>query len=645
MSSDINENAVKIRISDSQGNVWKRDSEGVIRLNTGTEIEWTVLNNSIVVNSENGFVGLAAAGDRDYLKHAGFRLVVGDTTYADEFYKSNACWRWFGDRFAASDAYALHNPYPTGENWTSTADGMFVTYQSNTDEFLISDQSESGDPFVVTIIGNDTGVEKPDPSFIFRDQNHFIKVENIVNGIISFFNKKSLFIQYNGNTGFIVRNDDYLVSYEFANIAYPSFETNQEFIDTLVSWVDERDDVLTEDIFDANGSHIVLDVSAFPPSSIFRDRIITSGDGKVEKNASEPHYLMEISPSGGSASLFTSERGRYVTGAHSQADVAVRFAPGSSLPDIRGSNKRAFFGYFDDQNGFYFLVDGDGMGVGVRKNGTDTRIDRRDWNIDPLNGGGPSGVNLDLTRSHVYGVRYEWFGSGSIRFQVLVSDSRSEFFQTVHQYNRQSGSVNVANPNLPITVRVENLNVSDPSKETPFVLFVSERRFALTGAADIIRNPKSARLTSVTRITKEIDKADGFVPLVSVRKKAGFADIPVRVMGLDLTADEECVFQVRVNSALSFADPVFENIEYVPPNETAIERDVTSGQMAGGIALYTGLIAGGSEGNGRASARVDPSELEYYLREDVSDVVTVGVYSFKANISTTTCVARFRELW
>jgi hypothetical protein len=46
----------------------------------------------------------------------------------------------------------------------------------------------------------------------------------------------------------------------------------------------------------------------------------------------------------------------------------------------------------------------------------DTKISQSLWNIDKMDGTGPSGMNLDLTKSQMIYMDYSWYGAGAIRF-------------------------------------------------------------------------------------------------------------------------------------------------------------------------------------------------------------------------------------
>ena len=65
-------------------------------------------------------------------------------------------------------------------------------------------------------------------------------------------------------------------------------------------------------------------------------------------------------------------------------------------------------GYFDTNNGLFFEVTGGGIGVVKRSKVTgsivDTRIEQVDWNVDSLDGGGPSGIVLDISKAQIESV-------------------------------------------------------------------------------------------------------------------------------------------------------------------------------------------------------------------------------------------------
>lgn len=82
-------------------------------------------------------------------------------------------------------------------------------------------------------------------------------------------------------------------------------------------------------------------------------------------------------------------------------------------------------GYFDNEvplatplvvrNGLYFEHSGGVYSINI-KNNTTTTVNQADWNIDRMDGTGPSGLNLDFTNTQLFVIDMEWLGVGRIRF-------------------------------------------------------------------------------------------------------------------------------------------------------------------------------------------------------------------------------------
>lgn len=46
----------------------------------------------------------------------------------------------------------------------------------------------------------------------------------------------------------------------------------------------------------------------------------------------------------------------------------------------------------------------------------DTRIPQSQWNLDKMDGTGPSGINLDLSKMQMFYIDYSWYGAGFVRY-------------------------------------------------------------------------------------------------------------------------------------------------------------------------------------------------------------------------------------
>jgi len=126
------------------------------------------------------------------------------------------------------------------------------------------------------------------------------------------------------------------------------------------------------------------------------------------------------------------------------------------------TNVRKRYGAFDDNNGVFYESDGSQFCVVIRSSTTGSPIDQRfcqgNWNIDNMDGSGPSGFTLDITKQNLYAISYSWLGSGGVRFGVVL-DGEVRF---LHFY--EAGN-NTTDPwsrsgNYPLRAEIENIGTA-----------------------------------------------------------------------------------------------------------------------------------------------------------------------------------------
>jgi len=118
-------------------------------------------------------------------------------------------------------------------------------------------------------------------------------------------------------------------------------------------------------------------------------------------------------------------------------------------------------GYFDDRNGIYFEQTGNGTLNWVIRNyvtgapvETGNRIPQSQWNVDPCDGSGPSGFDLDITKTQLIFIDFQWLGVGRVRCGFVHNGAMIIAHEYFHSNERDT--VYISNPNLP--VRCEILN-------------------------------------------------------------------------------------------------------------------------------------------------------------------------------------------
>lgn len=103
---------------------------------------------------------------------------------------------------------------------------------------------------------------------------------------------------------------------------------------------------------------------------------------------------------------------------------------------------------------------------------TDTFIPQEDWNGDPMDGTGPSGVTLDPQTGNVYQIGVQYLGYGSITFYIenAVAGNNADFIPVHTMLNPNSlTKTTFGNPSFPFTMAVysagstTNLNLQSGS--------------------------------------------------------------------------------------------------------------------------------------------------------------------------------------
>ena len=118
-------------------------------------------------------------------------------------------------------------------------------------------------------------------------------------------------------------------------------------------------------------------------------------------------------------------------------------------------------GYFDDRDGIFFEQASDGTlnfvirsyvtaGIGT----SERRIPQSQWNKDKLDGNGPSGFNLDITKTQLFFTDFEWLGVGRVRCGFSLDGLNI----VAHEFYNSNvlPTVYMSNPNLPVRCEIRN---------------------------------------------------------------------------------------------------------------------------------------------------------------------------------------------
>lgn len=210
------------------------------------------------------------------------------------------------------------------------------------------------------------------------------------------------------------------------------------------------------------------------PFTLFDSKQIWN-DGDIADNAENYplFYDNQQTSGGGTTTTFNVNRASTILGvAATTAGTRVRqskqyfnYQPGKSqlwiTTNIVGQTSSGItkrWGTFTGNDGLFFQdVDGT-LSVVIRSfvsgAAINNAVTQANWNLDTLDGTGPSGVILDKTKVNIWFCDFEWLGVGRVRFGVYI-DGLPVY---CHQFLNANhiGSVYMSNPNLPLRYEISN---------------------------------------------------------------------------------------------------------------------------------------------------------------------------------------------
>lgn len=255
-----------------------------------------------------------------------------------------------------------------------------------------------------------------------------------------------------------------------------------------------------------------------------------------------------------------------------------------------GSGITQRIGYFDGNNGLFFQVDDGTLSVVRRSNVTGTAVDevvtQSNWSVDPLDGTGRSGITIDLTKTQIFFMDFEWLGVGRVRMGVFNEGLPRYVHHFVHANNLDV--VYMSTPNLPLRYEISN----DGTGAAASMDHICTSVMSEGGQQNIgtLRNES----TGGTHINA--NTANTIYACIGYRLKTTHLDasiILVRATMLNIAGDDfewMVIFNPTVAGTFTYSDKTNSAVQ------TAI--GVTANTITGGTVLDSGFVkSSGSTGN------------------------------------------------
>jgi hypothetical protein len=276
------------------------------------------------------------------------------------------------------------------------------------------------------------------------------------------------------------------------------------------------------------------------------------------------------------------------------------YQPGKSLQVLNTftfnqakTNLRQRVGYFGVDNGIYLELDDSTLYMVERSITTgslvESRIPQSQWNVDRLDGSGPSGLTLDITKAQILWADIEWLGVGTVRMGFVINGR----FVPCHYFHHANviDSTYITTASLPLRYEIENKAVtSGPSllKQVCSTV-ISEGGYELRGL-------QQAAGTAITA-PKALTTAGTFYPVVSIRLKSTRLDGIVILTALSLMGVGTGAYKWQVTASGTTSGGTWTDAGA----NSSVEYKLDGTGVSGGRVLASGYFAS----NTQASTSID----------------------------------------
>ena len=265
------------------------------------------------------------------------------------------------------------------------------------------------------------------------------------------------------------------------------------------------------------------------------------------------------------------------------------YQPGKSLlimstfvmsPSKVGLRQRV--GYYGSENGYYLEQNNTTVSFVERSYITgavvNTPVVQSSWNIDPLNGSGPSGITLDLTKAQILFMDLEWLGVGTVRIGFVIDG----IFVVCHKFHHANiiASTYITTASLPLRYEITNTAATSGASILKQICstVLSEGGYELRGLQQAVGTPIATPKTLTTAST--------LYPMVSIRLKSTRLDAVVVATAISIIGNTSGNFNWQVIAAGTTTGGAWTSAG----TNSSVEYNLTGTAFTGGRTLASGYF-------------------------------------------------------
>ena len=244
-------------------------------------------------------------------------------------------------------------------------------------------------------------------------------------------------------------------------------------------------------------------------------------------------------------------------------------------------------GYFTANDGIYFEADGEDLYMVIRSSVsgviTNTRVAQADWNQDPMDGSGPSGITLDPTKTQIWWTDIEWLGVGSVRVGFVING----IFYICHVFNHANTEATVYMATATLNCRYEITNTAATAGAATM------RQICSTVISEGGYNPiTTIQYVSNGTTAYKVPTGNVRFNLASIRLGNAYPDAAVVAAQIDLLLIDVRYgqFQLVLNASNAISNTGWANV-----TNSVVQSNEERFQVGDGTVVYAGLSSSRDE--------------------------------------------------
>jgi hypothetical protein len=248
-------------------------------------------------------------------------------------------------------------------------------------------------------------------------------------------------------------------------------------------------------------------------------------------------------------------------------------------------------GYYGAANGYYLELNNSTVSfyerTSVSGSLVNNQVAQANWNVDPMDGSGPSGITLDLTKAQILFMDLEWLGVGTVRIGFVINGN----FYVCHKFHHANliTSTYITTASLPLRYEITNTAATASSSRLKQICstVLSEGGYQLNGLQQAIGLPVTT--------PKNLAVAGTFYPIVSIRLKTSpnrlDAIVIATAISVIATSSGDYNWQVIASGTTGAGAWVD------APGGSSVQYNITGTSFTGGRILASGFFSVSNQGS------------------------------------------------